>query len=202
MQVPKQHFLVAVEELVDRARLDHRLGGLQGVGVLQSVFLERHRGQLLRDTFPGGTRRREVDVALEDVGVVRRRPVVIGQIPALPPEQDDEVGEQLKRIQTPRTAFGGVEADRHLAEVGTVPWPEKPALADVFDRFAHRGIHLPRPDTRGAHQAVRPVDLVVRCLEPSLCRGLGERRRRLVRMQNRVRDRTPGTRPCRASSSP
>jgi HIP---CoA ligase len=47
VQGPQQQFLVAQRELADGAALEHRLGRLQRVGVLESVLLEGDRGELV-----------------------------------------------------------------------------------------------------------------------------------------------------------
>ena len=72
VQVAQQDLLVAQREVGDDPGADLRLGGLQGVGVLERVLLERHRGQFLGEPLAEVLRRHEVEVGLEDVLVHRR----------------------------------------------------------------------------------------------------------------------------------
>src|SRR6476661_2701349 len=53
VQVAQQDLLVAQWEVRDHPGVDHALCGFQGVGVLECVLLERHRGQFLGQPLPG-----------------------------------------------------------------------------------------------------------------------------------------------------
>src|SRR4029079_8492896 len=75
VQVAAEDLLVVEREAVDDARLQHRLRRLEGVGVLESVLLERHRRDLLCDALTRVLRGHEVQRPLEQVRVVGRRPV-------------------------------------------------------------------------------------------------------------------------------
>ena len=140
-------------------------------------------------------RGQEVDVALEHVRVVRRRPVVVREVPALAPDQDHEVREQLERVEAPRVAAPGVHARRHLAEVGLVPRAEQAAAGDDLHRLDQLVVHLPEAHARRAHEPVRALDPVVRRLEAGLLASGRVAAPATASRAGRVRGRTPRRRP-------
>src|SRR3546814_6378435 len=57
VEVAQRDLLVVQRERVDEARLDHRLGGLEGVAVLERVILEGDDRELLLQALVGVLRR-------------------------------------------------------------------------------------------------------------------------------------------------
>src|ERR687887_2760084 len=53
VQVAEEDLLVVEGEVGDDPAPEHRLGGLQRVGVLEGVLLERHPGDLVRQPLAG-----------------------------------------------------------------------------------------------------------------------------------------------------
>src|SRR5215469_1347842 len=96
VEVPAQDLLIAEQELVDHSGLKHRMRRLKRVSILEAELFESESCGLLRKAFPRVLRRSEIERSLEQVAVGRQRPVMIGQIPARLPNQDREVGEELK----------------------------------------------------------------------------------------------------------
>ncbi len=103
----------------------------------ERVLLDRDRGHLVRDALARVLRRHEVEGALERVPLMGRRPVVIGEVPALAPDQDHEVRPDLERVEPPRIALRGVDAGGQRADVGRVPRSEQAAAGGVLHRLAH-----------------------------------------------------------------
>ncbi len=168
----EQDFLIAQWKVLDDPGTDHRLGGLQGVGVLQRVFLERHRRQLLGQSFPRVSGGHEIQRGLEDVFVNRRRPVVIGQIPARLPDQQHEVRKEQERIDAPLLGFGRVDAGRQFLEVGdrggAVPRTEQAAAQHPVHRLDHLQVRGRRLAAPNRDHRVRARQLVMQGLEPVL----------------------------------
>ena len=162
MEEAQQDLLVVQRELGDNPGLEHGLGGLEGVAVLEAVLLERHDGHLLGQALPSGPRRYEVARALEDVGVVGRRPVVVREHPIRFPDQHHEVGEEEERVQSPGRVTSGVQPRGQLveADVRRVPRPEEPAVQDPFDGLHHVEVLGGRHAAPRRDHAVRSVDLV------------------------------------------
>ena len=116
VEVAQQDLLIVQRErLHGCARLEHRLRGFERVAVLQRVLLEGHHRELLREALSGILRRCEVARALEDVCVVRRRPVVVRDDPVRFPDEHHEVGEEQKRVEAPRLVPRRVQRGRQLA---------------------------------------------------------------------------------------
>ena len=113
------------------------------------------------------SRRCEVEIPLEDVRGVRRRPVVVGVVPAALPELDAEVRPDLEQRDT-----GTLVAAVHSVDVcgrvelGLVPRTEQPAAEKPLRRLDLVVGELPGPNAGRVEHAMRPVELVVERLEP------------------------------------
>ena len=141
----------------------------------------------------GVLRRHEVERALEDVGVVRGRPVVVREVPARLPDQEHEVGEEDERVDAPGLVAGRVQRGGSCVEaldVGPVPGTEEPAVEHPLDRLDHVevlgwGHAAPR-----RHHAVRTLDArrpAPRTRRPTAC---GTPRRWPASRAGSVRGRT------------
>src|SRR5262249_50867399 len=75
VEVTHEDLLVAERELAEGSLFQSHLRPVERTGVLKTVFLERERGVLVREALAGVSRGHEVEIALEHVRVVRRRPV-------------------------------------------------------------------------------------------------------------------------------
>ncbi len=138
----------------------------------------------------------ECVVRLELVGVVRRRPVAVQQVPAAV-DQDLQVREDLEVGDAPRLDAAGVQSGR-LVRLRCPPRPDQAAARRPFDRVHELGCQQPPPGSRGGHQPVRTVDLEVRALERGV--GLTDLDRHLLRSAATARGSTPGRRRRRSSS--
>ena len=118
---------------------------------------------------------------------MRRRPELVRVVPARFPDQDREVREELERRQPPRVDLPGVDPGRQLAEPRLLPRTEQPAPRHEVRRLHVLRRHLPHAvqGTRGRHESVWTVDLVVR----RLVAHLGDRGAELARMLADVHDR-------------
>ena len=126
------------------------------------------------------------------MGVVRRRPVPVQQIPAAV-EQDLDVREDLEVADTPGFDATGIEpGHRQLPEIGGVPRADQPASGGPLDRVHVLLGQQPAPGAGGRHQPVRPVDLEMPAGEsgvgyPDLgWHLLGVQRRHMVVLLERV----------------
>ena len=152
VQVAAQHFLVVEREPLDAAATRCTIWVASSVlASWRRELLERHRRHLLGDALTRRLRGQEVHVALEHVGVVRRRPVVVREVPALAPDQDHEVREQLERVEAPRVALRRGSRPAGISpEVGLVPRPEQAAAGDAL----HGLDHAPGPSPRSGRRTV------------------------------------------------
>ena len=127
----------------------------------------------------------EVEIALEHVRVVRRRPVAVRDVPAALVDQDLEVREDLEVVDAPARDARRVDARERLAEVRRVPRPRAPAAGERLGWVEMLGGPVVLVRAARGHHAVRPVELVVRRLELVLgVLSLG-RGAELVRVQRR-----------------
>ena len=199
----EQDFLIAQQKVFDDLGADHGLGRFQGVGVLQRVLLERHRGQLLGKAFPRVSRRNEIQRALEDVLVDGGRPVVVGQEPAGLPDQQHEVREEVPRVNAPLRYPLRVDARRQLIELlddlRLVPRTEQPAAQHLVHGLDHGHVRGRRLTAPGRDHPVRAGQLVVQRLEAVL-HDLGGfflgvlplvQHRRVVELGERVDEQLP-----------
>ena len=173
----------------DDAGLDHRLGGLEGVGVLEGVLLERGERHLLGDAVTGVLRGHEVQRRLEEVLARTGGPVVVRQVPTRLPDQDHEVRPHHERVGAPRTVTGRVHERWQVLvvvdHVGLVPRAEQAAAHRVLRRLHHARILRRRHATPRRHHRVRAEDVVVQRLEAVPGELLGLLRGGLLHVQNR-----------------
>ena len=123
----------------------------------------------------------ECVVRLELVGVVRRRPVAVQQVPPVV-DQDLQVREDLEVGDAPRLDAAGVEPSR-LMGLRRPPRPHQATSRCPFDWVRVLGCEEPPPGARGGHQPVWSVDLEVPALERGV--GLAHLARHLLRVQGR-----------------
>ena len=169
VEMAAQDFLIVQVEVLDVAGLDSNLRGFEGIGVLKGELFEGHGRHFLGDALSDVGGGKKVDVSLEHVGVVRGWPVVVGEIPPLAPEQNDEVGEQLEGVQTPGIASCRIDPRRHVSEVYGVPRTEESATSDsVSIEFDQLGAISQKRTPEVLTSAIWAVYSVVWCLESSL----------------------------------
>src|SRR5262249_5006823 len=122
-------------------------------------------GVLVREALADISRGHEVEIALEDVRVVRRGPVTVRDVPAALVDQDLEVRKDLEVVDAPAGDARGVDAGELVAEVRRVPGPRVPAAGESLGwiQMLARPAVLVR--AARADHTVRAVDLVVRRLE-------------------------------------
>src|SRR5262249_301023 len=168
VEVAHEDLLIVEGKLAERALLESHLRAVERSHVLQTVLLERERGVLVRQALAGAPRGHEVEVGLEHVRVVRRRPVSVRDEPTALVDQDLEIREDLEIVDAPAGDARRVDARKLLAEVRRVP---RPRVAATGERLG--GVEmLPGPillvaAAPGVH-AVRPVELIGRTPEPVL----------------------------------
>ena len=120
-------------------------------------------GELVGQPLASRLGRHEVEGRLEDVGVVRRRPVVVREVPVRGPDQDHEVGEEQERVGAPRRMAGRVDRRRLIEVDGAVPRAEQAAAQHPLDRLDHALVlgwrhAAPRRDHRVAdRRSCRPA---------------------------------------------
>ena len=191
-----EDLLVVEREVVDDVVLQRRLGAAEHAGVLQRELLEHHRGDLVFDALAHGARRVKCVVGLELVGVVRRRPVAVQQIPAVV-DQDLQVREDLEVGDAPRLDPARVQAGRQV-RLRRPPRADQSAARDPLDRIHVLRREQPAPGARRGHQAVRPVELEVPAFERRV--GLAHLGRAPAASAATARGSTPGRRRRRSSS--
>src|SRR5215470_1899720 len=158
VEVTHQDLLVVERELAECLLLEPHLRAVERAAVLQAVLLERERGVLVRQTLSGGSGGHEVEIALEHVRVVRRRPVPIRDVPAALVDEDLQVREDLEVVDPPARDARRVDARQRVAEVRRVPRPRAATARERLGGIEMLGWPGVLVGAAGSHHAVRPVD--------------------------------------------
>ena len=172
VELPDQQLLVAEVERVLRARLQRRVGGLDGVHVLHGELDRAVDHQFLCEAFGRVRRRHEVHVDLIDVRVDRLGPIGVGDVVVARPDLDRDVREEPELVVAPRGDVAAVQEVGAVvleSDIRHVVGPEKPCAEKLVDPTLvlagrSRGAGLARRQRRRAGdrgQHVRPEQVVV-----------------------------------------